>query len=100
MEIPTYRQCVCGALVVAMGVAGVVTETCEHGVNASACPVPRVEFIHTDYPEPQGSGVARAPYVLGTGTGPATMRLNPVRFGFQTGNITTATSVPIGGTLS
>jgi hypothetical protein len=102
MEIPIYRQCICGALTVGLVVGSVVTETCEHGKNASACPMPRVEYIHTDYPEPQGPAVARATYVLGTGTNDRSVELTGVRFHTGIGNLTAQASAitSASGTLS
>jgi hypothetical protein len=49
---------------VSMFVGGVAAEACERG---AVCPMPRVEFSHTHFPEPQGPVLTR-PYVIGTAT--------------------------------
>lgn len=64
-----YKRCMCGGLIISMFVGGVAVEACERGAaGASACPMPRVEYDHTHFPEPQGPYLARQSYVLGTGT--------------------------------
>jgi hypothetical protein len=68
MESPIYKRCMCGGLIVSMFVGGVAVEACERTPGASACPMPRVEYNHTHFPEPRGPSLARQSYVLGTGT--------------------------------
>jgi hypothetical protein len=67
MESSIYKRCVCGGLIVSMFVGGVALETCEHSANASACPMPPLESIHTHFPEPQHPVMTR-PLVLSTAT--------------------------------
>ena len=45
-------------------------ERCEHS-GVTACPEPRVEWLHGHTPEPDRAPMARPVYVLGTGTATA-----------------------------
>ena len=67
VEIQTYKRCVCGGLIVSMWVGGVAVEACERGGTASVCAMPRVEYSHNHFPEPQQPILTR-PFVLSTAT--------------------------------
>jgi hypothetical protein len=63
----TERTCgICGALMALMVIDGVWVERCERS-GATACPEPRVEWLHNHTPEPRAP-MARPVYVLGTAT--------------------------------
>jgi hypothetical protein len=65
------NKCWCGGLIIAVFVASVPSEACEHAAGCTACPPPRVEWNHNHTPEPEGPLMVRQTSVLGTGTAAA-----------------------------